>query len=119
MKIIGHDRKLWQNMPVWLPGTTSIRVKEAFVKNPRFENIINKRNLSALDNYLEHEKAIMYVDVLDGDLFHNVKATVYKRNEVLNGGKHFFMKLDDSKDAFVKTMRDLYKNVESAITALK
>ena len=101
----------------FLPKTNSIMVKKTFLENPKYASIINSNNLSALDNYLTKEKAILRLDILEGDLFHNLKCTIYKKNVI--DEKSFIMKIDESKDKFVETMRGLYKNVVQSIESLK
>ena len=117
MTIIGKQRDLTKLSSTFLPKSSAIVVQKSFLEHPRYESIINPTNLSALDNYLAKENAVLRLDILNGDLFHSVKGTIRKKGFVEQ--KSFVVKLDESKDKFVQTMRNLYINVENALKSIK
>ena len=102
---------------LYTPIGKRVSVQNSLLKRKAYPKILNKDNLSVLDNYVAHKDASLYISDLGNDMFHDVKVSIYSRNDVSKSAK-FTMKLKETGKDFVDTMKTLYVNVENAIKSL-
>ena len=83
----------------------------------KYYGIFNKDNMSALNNYAQKENIHIFFKELNNDFFHNSSMTVFSKSANHNN-KEYKTPLNlniDTKENFVKSVRDIYKKVEEAV----
>ena len=112
--------KLFDDNKLFTSIGKRISIQNSLVKRNAYPKILNKDNLSALDNYVAHNDASLYITDLGNDMFHSVGVGVFTNESLFMSNKvKFPMKLKETGKDFVETMKTLYVNVENAIKSLK
>ena len=83
----------------------------------KYYGIFNENNMSALNNYAKKENIHIFFNELNNDIFHNTSMTVFSKSANHNNKEYKTpIKLNiDTKDDFVKSIREIYKKVEEAV----
>lgn len=100
---------------LYLPLCSKVHVQESLLAKNQFPKILNRHNLSALNNYAQHEEVSIFIKDLDNDLFHNVGVYLHKSTETTTKQAQFPMVLNEAGKNFAETMKTLYLNVENAV----
>ena len=96
--------------------TLSSNIKCSQNIKSKYYAIFNHNNISTLNNYAQKENLQIYFRELENDIFHNSVMTVFKKDSSPSNHYQAPMKLNiDSKENFVKSLREIYNNAQEAV----
>ncbi len=110
---ISHNKIEYEKFPLAI--TPHINCPKKFQR--KYYGIFNKYNMGALNNYAKQENLYIFFAPVENDLTHNSSMTVFyishnNNNKVYNTPLNLNI---DTRDNFVKSIREIYKKVEEAV----